>query len=341
MKPVLSVVTPIYNGSEYAENLIKLLKENQHSGVEFVVVDDGSRDNTAQLMEKLSEGMDNFRLIKKENGGVSTARNKGIECAEGEYIWFVDADDGIEPGSVERICKFVSSGADFYIFDAKAVTGEKELLLESFEKKEGFVQHEGSAELMMENLMTNTHTNAVWNKVFKSSIIKEEGISFPVGIINGEDTMFLLDYCDKIKSMEYIKESLYIYVLRQGSAANNIRPETVKGFVPVYSKKISYCEKYGLKAIEEQIRKGFVNKMLRAFFHIKRNKKVDNKSLKECIKTVVSDEFIRAEFEKQGNVFKGTVKTYYKMHMKKNVNGIYRLVSMMAFAYGIKRLIKK
>ena len=341
MKPLLSVVIPVYNGSEYIESLMSLLKENQHPEVEFVVVDDGSKDNSGKLIEQFSEGIANFSLISKENGGVSTARNSGIENARGDYIWFVDADDIIETGTTEKICKSLETGHDFYVYDSKYEIGEKIHDLESFKGVSAFEKNDGASALMMENLMTETHTNAVWNKVFKREIIMHNNVRFPEGVINGEDTCFLLDYCDKIKDIKYVKESIYLYIIRQGSAANNIRPETVKGFVPVYEKKIGYCQKYGLAEVENHIRKGFVNKMLRAFFHMKRNVKVNNNSLKDCISRVVADEYIRGEFEKLGNVFSGTIKKYYKMHMNKNVNGIYRMVTLMAFVYGIKRLLKK
>ncbi len=338
---LLSVIIPVYNGKDYIQDLMEQIKRNVCTNTEFIVVNDGSGDNSEELICKFSAGIENFRLISKENGGVSTARNVGMENACGEYIWFVDADDIIEAGAVESICTRLESGLDLYVFDSQYETQGRVFELESFTNRQAFEQTEDSAALMMKNLMTETHTNAVWNKVFKREIIEKYKIEFPAGVINGEDTCFLLDYCDKIQSLEYVKESIYLYIIRQGSAANNIRPETVKGFVPVYEKKIFYSEKYGLKDVEEHIRKGFVNKMLRAFFHMKRNAKVNNEALKECIKTVVSDEFTRKEFEKTGCSYRGTVKLYYRMHMRKNVKGIYSLVSAMAFVYNLKRKFVK
>lgn len=338
---LLSVVIPVYNGSEYISDLMKLIRQNECTDVEFIVVNDGSKDDSEELIREQSKGIGNFRFISKENGGVSTARNAGIDSALGKYIWFVDADDTVEEATTEKICKKLETGYDMYVFDSKYEISGKVHDLESFRGFGAFEKTEGAASLMMENLMTETHTNAVWNKVFKRDIIVKNNVRFPVGIVNGEDTCFLLDYCDKIQSMEYIKESYYLYIIRPGSAANNIRPETVKGFVPVYRKKIGYCIKYGLSEVETHIRNGFVNKMLRAFFHMKRNKNVDNRALKACIETVVSDEFVRSEFEKQGGTLKGSLKLYYNLHMKKNVNGINSLVSLMAFAYNIKRKFKR
>ena len=338
---VLSVVIPVYNGSNYINALKEILKKNIYPEAEFVIVNDGSKDNTEELLHKLCEEVENTRIITKENGGVSTARNVGIQNAAGEYIWFVDSDDSIKEGSVQKVCQIIQSGCDLYVFDANRRKGNAESLIENFEKTEAFTEKLRAAEIMMENIMTKTYTNAVWNKVFKKEIIISHNVQFPVGVINGEDTCFLLDYCDKIKSVEYIKDSFYLYVIQSGSAANNIRPETVKGFMPIHRKKIEYCEKYGLSEVEKHIRKGFVNKLFRAFFHMKRNKKVNNKALKTCINDVVQDELIRSEVKATGSSCKGLLNLYYKMHMNKNVNGIYMLVSAMGFAYGIKRHIKK
>ncbi len=334
---MLSVVIPIYNGIKYVSELIEQIKNNSHPDAEFIVVDDGSTDGSKELLLKASKELENFKLVSKENGGVSTARNVGVENADGDYIWFVDCDDCIEPGSVAKICKLIKTGRDMYLFDVKFIANKKMLILESIENTEAFYLNDNANKFMLKNIMTNTRCNAVWNKIFKREIIVSGMIKFPVGVTNGEDTIFLLDYYDKIKSMQYVKEPLYIYILHSDSAVNNIRPETFDSIIEYHKKKIYYCEKYNFTEIISIVRNELVRTVFRSFFHIKCNKNCkSNRALKECIKKVIADEFIRLEFENADGVSEGTLKIYHKMHMKQNVNGIYYFVSAIAFAYNLK-----
>lgn len=341
MSILLSVVVPIYNGSAYVKGLIEQIRENLCEEVEFVLVNDGSTDNTAELLGVLCRDTEHIKIVSKENGGVSSARNCGIKNSLGKYIWFVDADDMFGCDAVREACGFVKQNSELYVFDAVCEKNGKATVIEGFEHAEPFKNDTDAAKIMMRNIMTSTKTNAVWNKVFKREIIEKYDVKFPVGVINGEDTMFLLDYCDKIENVCYIKKSLYRYIIHNGSAANNIRPQTVKGFASIYGKKTEYCKKYELNDITEHIQKDFPRKLMRAFFHIKRNKKVNNKALKECIREITEDEFVRGEIEKSVDTLKGTVKLYGKMHIKKNVFGIYSLVSAMAVAYNTKRRFVK
>ena len=338
----LSVIIPVYNGSKYIDNLIKMIKENQHLETEFIVVDDGSTDDSEELLISLSKGMERFRVIHKCNGGVSTARNLGIENACGEYIWFIDVDDAIVQGSIENICRLVESNKDLYLFDVNYMSNGKINKLESLENVNPFELEENANTYMLKNIMTTTRCNAVWNKVFKRELIMKNRIEFPVGITNGEDTVFLLNYYDKIRSMKYIKNIFYLYIIHPGSAANNIGPETLKSVIEYYKQKVEYCKKYHMKDIEDYVRQDFVNTVFRTLFHIKCNKKIKgNKKLKDCIEFTVEDNFIRSEYIKVGNNFDGELKLYYYLYIKKRVVMIYWLISFLAIGYSAKKVVVK
>ena len=103
-KPVLiSVIVPIYNIVEYLPRCVNSIRKQTYRNLEIILVDDGSTDTSGAMAEKFAMEDKRIRVFHKENGGVSTARNLGIEMATGEYIGFVDSDDYIEPKMYERL----------------------------------------------------------------------------------------------------------------------------------------------------------------------------------------------------------------------------------------------
>ncbi len=341
MQTVLSVIVPVYNAGQFINELIELFGCCKNNNVEFIFVDDGSKDNSYEIIQKAISKDCRMKVIHKENGGVSTARNLGITVAAGQYIWFVDADDSVEECAVDRICEMTASGLDLYVFDAVSVGQNKRSLLCGFEG-EGFTLVADAATFMLESFMTSSKGSAVWNKVLKKEIITENSIMFPEGITNGEDGMFLMDYYDKIQSVQYVKQALYYYVNNGGSATGNIRPETFNSYIAAYKKRMDYAEKYNLEAVKAELRKQLVQANFRRFTHIKRNKKIkDKNALKRCIQDITENDYITEEYKKVGNIFKGKIKRYYDLHMKKNINGIYSMVCLQAMEYDLKAFIFK
>ena len=96
-KPVLSIIIPIYNAEEYLEECLESVinQEVPFDEYEIICIDDGSTDNSNSILEKYNKIIDNLTVFYQNNNGVSSARNKGIKLAKGDYIWFVDADDFI------------------------------------------------------------------------------------------------------------------------------------------------------------------------------------------------------------------------------------------------------
>ena len=96
-KPLISVIIPVYNAAEYLERSIGSVRNQTYKNLEIITVDDGSKDDSLKLLESFASADSRIKVIRKENGGSSTARNAGLREATGEYIGFIDADDYIEP----------------------------------------------------------------------------------------------------------------------------------------------------------------------------------------------------------------------------------------------------
>lgn len=112
---ILSIVVPVYNVEKYIENCLNSIIENYCDGIEVILVDDGSKDNSSQICDRYVEKYNYISVIHKENGGLSSARNAGIKKAQGKYIWFVDSDDYIKKDSVKKIIDCTTNDTDLIL----------------------------------------------------------------------------------------------------------------------------------------------------------------------------------------------------------------------------------
>ena len=96
-KPLISVIVPVYNGQDYLEDCIDSIEKQTYENTEIIIINDGSTDDTASVCVRLREAYDNLHVITMEDGGVSAARNAGIDAANGVFVTFVDADDRLRP----------------------------------------------------------------------------------------------------------------------------------------------------------------------------------------------------------------------------------------------------
>ena len=113
--PVLSVVVPCYNVEAYAANTLISLSRNQDPNIEFILVDDHSKDETPAILERAAEDLSDVAQVRyirhEQNGGLATARNTGLDAAQGEYLTFLDGDDWLAPGYLAELVSAMNSSA--------------------------------------------------------------------------------------------------------------------------------------------------------------------------------------------------------------------------------------
>lgn len=176
--PLISIIVPVYNTEEYLEKCLSSLEKQSYSNIEIVVVNDGSTDSSAEIAEGFAERLSNFHCFTKENGGLSSARNYGIEKSTGDYIGFVDSDDWIEPGMFEHLMTAAeANNADMAICDIRYITADGE------EIDSGYGIIEETTMEPLETLETlfrgkQFRFHAV-NKLYKRKLFNE--IRFPLG----------------------------------------------------------------------------------------------------------------------------------------------------------------
>lgn len=178
--PKLSIIVPIYNVENYLEDCLNSLLNQQYNNFEVIMVNDGSTDNSEEIMHKFSNKYDNFYAFTKENGGLGQARNFGVKYATGEYIAFVDSDDIIVEGSYKLMMETIlKTDSDFIIGNVVRFNSTKEypsvLHKKVFSETKLKTNIYKSPELL--------YDTTAWNKIYKMSFWKKHNFKFPEGML--------------------------------------------------------------------------------------------------------------------------------------------------------------
>lgn len=212
MSALVSIIVPVYNLEDYVENCIRSLTNQTYENIEILCIDDGSTDNSATVIKKFAEGDQRVKYIYKENGGVSSARNKGLEIANGDYIMFVDGDDYMHYQAVEIFVKGILK-TDSDIFCSKMLKTDTYFL--EFSEVVNAKYYPINVEDMYSD-SKNRSFATVTAKLFRREILKS--IWFPLKIKYGEDTNFLFKVISSYPKVSKTDENLYFYYVRDFSA---------------------------------------------------------------------------------------------------------------------------
>lgn len=217
MEHLVSVIVPVYNTGERLYPCLDSLLVQTYKNLQILVINDGSTDKiTKGICEKYAKKDKRIFFIDKENGGEGSARNRGLEEAEGEYICFVDSDDYVVPEFIESLYKMQKEGAEL------AICGFLELKNKQIiNETKGQIQKMNQAEAM-ESLLTETSFKGyVWNKMFRTDIIRKYHIMFDVSIDVWEDVLFDFTYLSYIDKITYQPKPLYHYIYWEDSLSHN------------------------------------------------------------------------------------------------------------------------
>lgn len=197
---LISIIVPVYNVEKYIRRCINSIIKQTYQYLEIILVDDGSTDNSGLICDKYAHIDNRITVIHKKNGGLSSARNTGIDIAKGAYIGFIDSDDWIAPETYEVLYKnLVRYDAD--VSDIDSVILSKEFIYKN--NKEKIYIYEGR-EILIDYFISNKYSCC--RKLYKRSIIGE--IKFPVGKINEDITT---NYLFLASAKREVKSSLKLY----------------------------------------------------------------------------------------------------------------------------------
>ncbi len=206
--PRLSVIVTVYNVQDYLERCLISLSRQTLEDMEVLLVDDGSTDASGEMCDRYAAQHPNARVIHKQNGGVSSARNAGLDAATGEYIGFVDADDFIEPDCFERACSAAArTGADVVCFGFASVWGD-EAVMKVVGGEEALFDGNESA---FSALFDRRFKYFCWDKIYRRELY--EGLRYPLGRIY-EDAYLLPMVIARAQKLLLLPDVLYYYRMR-------------------------------------------------------------------------------------------------------------------------------
>ena len=214
-QPLISVIVPVYNVAEYLPECVDSIINQTYKNLEIILVDDGSTDACPDICDEYAKRDSRIRVIHKKNGGLSDARNVGLDICTGEWIGFVDSDDYIAHDMYEKLyCSVVEAKADVSV--CQSIKDKNGKLLYSNYKRGNEIL--SSKEDMINRMFCGgVQTIAVWLKLYRKNVFLD--LRFPVGKTN-EDAFIILSIIDNTAKMVIIPDALYYYRLRIGSITN-------------------------------------------------------------------------------------------------------------------------
>ncbi len=206
-KIILSVIIPVYNVEKYLKRCLNSVLSQLSEDMEIIIIDDGSTDNSGKICEQYTKKYGSvINVIHQKNGGLSSARNTGIENARGEYLYFLDSDDYISSKFIQTVYGYLLPRKyDILEFDSFWQTKEGVITL-----KMNNTVHEYSGLELIDKLIQNEVGCQIWRRIYKSSLF--EGIRFPVGR-NYEDISVYYQLLIRSKVNLVIDSQLHIYNL--------------------------------------------------------------------------------------------------------------------------------
>lgn len=212
MRPKLSIIMPVYNAENHLQRCLDSVFKQTFTDFEVILVNDGSKDNTAQVCERNAERDDRVKVVHKENGGTSSARNAGIEIALSEYIGFVDSDDWLDPEMYQNMyTKAVKYGVDLVISDHRRVFEDGSFFEVRQPIREGYYDKSDMIKeyfpcLLMRDDIDYPPTISNWACLFRRKLLTDNEIWYDTETKYNEDFLFGAMAAYNSNSMYHLKE---------------------------------------------------------------------------------------------------------------------------------------
>ena len=236
----ISVIVPIYKVEKYLDACVESIISQTYNNLEIILVDDGSPDECPRLCEKWSKKDSRIIVIHQKNGGLSAARNAGMNRATGDFIGFVDSDDTIEPDMYEQLLQSMlrEPRADFAVCGVKTIVeGSADTI--SAEEYNNYFKVDECQNVSIGTAAINRIPAPAWNKLYRRDFLVKNGIRFPQGM-NNEDEAFFLFCVARSRYIAFVPMQLYHYYRRDvGIIVEQQERFAKKGILPDYLSKIA------------------------------------------------------------------------------------------------------
>lgn len=249
MAPFFSIILPVYNVEKYVERCVKSILAQSFSDYEIILVDDGSTDSSGEKCDMLSRQHAAISTIHKENGGLASARNAGIDRARGTYLWFVDSDDWIEPGALEKLhAPAAAEAPDMIKFDYIRVEDTAQVIHSNAQP--GIYRNKALEKLRNQAFLTGgKYVLSACTHIYRREFIVKNQLSFvSERLVGSEDYLFNLEALAKVQCICVISDTLYNYEQRMGSLTQRYKKNLPQRYGELYSRLRERYEALGVLA---------------------------------------------------------------------------------------------
>ena len=251
---LISIVIPVYNAEKYLEQCLNSIKNQTYKNFEVILVNDGSIDNSESICKVFVESDTRFRYYLKANGGASSARNLGLDNAQGKYITFIDADDWVDENHLEVLINNIKeNNSDMAVSSIKKFDNVSRFKFRVYSNQEKYLLNYNKLNreeflVILPRLIhaSNSYKIAV-SKLFKKELLSD--VRFDESIVYGEDLEFFFKIYNNISSISYVDEVTYIYRLHNESTSSKFNQQYAEQVLLIYKKMYEKIEELGLPTI--------------------------------------------------------------------------------------------
>ena len=285
---LVSIIIPVYNVEKYLKNCVMSVLNQNYKNLEIILVNDGSKDNSYEICKELASQDNRIKLLNKENGGCSSARNMGLDNANGKYICFWDSDDFIYPNYVTTLLSAIKNG-DMGIGGFKEVKEKNffKICQKQYRGGELNVKLDKNEFFKLMFSYPNIGGGSLCNKMFRKDILGD--MRFNINYKYYEDIVFLFKYAVKCQKFYYNSNIVYLYNRNAGSQTNSKKlNEKRLSCLDVMDEIVSIAENIDKDVISYAKAWQFlVNIEMKYLIHINKYKNTEiinriNKTLKDC-----------------------------------------------------------
>ena len=235
MQDLISIIIPVYKVEKYIRKCIDSVRNQTYSNIEIILIDDGSPDNCGKICDEYAQKDHRIKVIHKQNGGQSEARNQGLAIANGKYIGFVDSDDYIKENMFEILHKImIKHNADMTVCNIVKTNNGTNEYLEDYKNVEVYDKSNAIQELLKDHI-----TNYIYNKLYKRELW--ENIVFPIGkLLEDMDVMYHI--IERTNKIVCTNETEYYYLTRNDSSIAKIDVKITINLKEIVNKRYRYLK---------------------------------------------------------------------------------------------------
>ncbi len=320
---LISVIVPVYNVEKYLDRCVESIVNQTYTNLEIILVDDGSPDNCSAMCDAWAEKDNRIKVIHKENGGLSSARNSGLDVMTGEYVYFIDSDDTIEKNTLELLYfAIVNNDVEISMagFNLVYISDKSVLKIKKHQfSKTGII----SCKECLENFYSPYGFVMSCNKLYHSSLFEKK--RFRNGILY-EDADLLFDFYIILDNIYYCDCSTYNYYIRSDSITNQLFNQKQLVIIDIMKKQLDLlCEKNYKTAYYNCLRV-FCQRLKAAYLNSKRDSNIRDENkyrillIKYIAKCLVMKIHLPIKFILFNLAFVISPIIYYKVRKNENVS---------------------